>query len=198
MPQVINLNCAGCGNPVSTADKECKYCRRPIVISSFSSAYSMDIPLLNQYVKRDRQALKDNPDNQELNTSIAHCYLKLKMYDEALFSFKKAIEDNFDNSETYFYAATCLLKGKKAFVTSRTDIDKTMEYINSALRIEARGIYYYFLAYIKYDFFERNGFNIEPNWEATLQIATQSGLLQADLIQLSDILQVTMPECLAV
>ena len=194
MPQTINMDCAGCGSPVSTADKECKCCRRPVVISSFSSVFSMDIPLLNKYVRRDKQVLKDNPDSSELNNSIAHCYLKLRMYDEALSAFQKAIEDDFDNSETYFYAAVCLLKGKKAFVTSRPAIDNAVKYINSALSIEQRGIYYYFLAYIKYDFFERNGFNQSPTWQEALQTATEIGVLEADIAQLFATIGVAQPE----
>jgi len=198
MQQTINLNCAGCGSPVSTADKECKCCRRPVVISSFSSTFSMDIPLLNKYLRRDKQALGDNPDSSELNNSIAHCYLKLKMYDEALSAFQKAIEDDFENSETYFYAAVCLFKGKKAFVTPRPAIDNAVKYINSALSIEQRGIYYYFLAYIKYDYFKRNGFNQNPDWHETQQIAKDVGIFETDIVQLTEALQVEIPECLSI
>jgi len=142
--------------------------------------------------------LADNPDNDALNMSVAMCYLKLKLYDKALPAFEKAIEDNFDNSETFFYAAISLLKGKKAFVCPRKDIDKIVEYLNAAIMIEGRGIYHYFLAYIKYDFFERKYLNISPNWEETFQTALQSGLPSADVTQLFDILQVEIPECLRV
>lgn len=96
------------------------------------------------------------------------------------------------------YAAVCLLKGKKAFLAPRTDIDKAVEYINAALMIEPRGIYQYFLAYIKYDYFERKSLNIKPDWQETLQIAVQSGVSQADIAQLFETLQVEMPECLRV
>ena len=63
---------------------------------------------------------------------------------------------------------------------------------------EPKGIYYYFLAYIKYDYFERKYLNITPNWEETLQTAIQTGLPTADITQLFEILQVEMPECLKV
>ena len=196
--QVIDLNCAGCGGPVNTGQKECNYCHRLVVISTFNSVYSMEMPLLNKYIQRDRQALNGNPNNRDLNTSIANCYLKLKMYDEALLAFKKAIEDNFDNSETFFYAAVCLLKGKKAFVASRADVDKIGEYLNAALMIEPRGIYHYFLAYIKYDYFERKYLNTTPNWQSALQTATDTGVSQADILQFFEILQIEIPKCLTV
>jgi tetratricopeptide (TPR) repeat protein len=180
--QVIDLNCPGCGAGVSTADKVCKFCRRPIVISSFSSVSSMSPLELNKYASSYSKTLAGNPDNQEINGSIAMCYLKLKLYDTALATFEKAVEDNFDNPEIFFYAAVCLLKGKKAFVCDRkTVIDKIIEYLNAAIMIEPRGIYHYFLAYIKYDYFERKCLNITPNWQETLQIAQQSGVFQAGI-----------------
>ena len=196
--QVVDLNCPGCGGGVSTGQKECKFCGRPIVITSFNDLNSFSPLDLNKYANSYRKSLADNPDNDALNMSVAMCYLKLKLYDKALPAFEKAIEDNFDNSETFFYAAISLLKGKKAFVCPRKDIDKIVEYLNAAMMIEGRGIYHYFLAYIKYDFFERKYLNISPNWEETFQTALQSGLPSADVTQLFDILQVEIPECLRV
>ena len=194
--QVIDLNCPGCGARVSTTDKECKYCHVPVVISTFNSIHSMPMPQLNKYANAYRKELANNPDNQDLNTSIAMCYLKLKLYDKALHAFEKVIEDNFDNSEIFFYSAVCLLKGKKAFVTSRADIDKAVENINVALMIEPRGVYHYFLAYIKHDYFERKYLNTTPTWQETLQTATDTGVSEADIAQLFETLQVEKPECL--
>ena len=91
--QVVELNCPGCGARVSTAQKECDWCHKPIVISTFNSVYSMPMPEVNKYAGVYRKALTENPDNTELNKSIAMCYLKLKMYDKALGAFEKAIED---------------------------------------------------------------------------------------------------------
>ena len=196
--QVIDLNCPGCGGGVSTGQKQCNFCGRPIVITSFNDIQSFSPLDLNKYANNYRKALADNPDNNALNMSVAMCYLKLKLYDKALPTFEKAIEDNFDNSETFFYAAASLLKGKKAFVAPRADINKIVEYLNAAIMIEPRGIYHYFLAYIKYDYFERKSLNITPNWEETLKTAIQAGLPQADVAQLFELLQVEMPDCLSI
>ena len=196
--QVIDLNCPGCGAGVSTSQKQCNFCGRPIVITSFSDIQSFSSLDLNKYANNYRKALANNPDNDALNMSVAMCYLKLKLYDKALPAFEKAIEENFDNPETFFYATVSLLKGKKAFLAPRADIDKMMEYLNAALMIEPRGIYHYFQAYIKYDYFERKYLNITPNWKETLQTAIQSGLPQADTAQLFEMLQVEIPECLSI
>ena len=179
--QIIELNCPGCGARVSTGQKECEWCHKPVVITTFNSVYSMPAPEINKYANAYRKALG------------AMCYLKLKLYDKALQSFEAAIEDNFDDSETYFYAATCLLNGKKAFLAPREKIDKAIEYIDAANMIEPRGIYYYFLAYVKYDFFERKYLNTSPNYRDCLIQARNLGTSEYDINMLFDVLNVSPP-----
>lgn len=194
--QVIELNCPGCGARVTTGQRECDWCHKPIVISTFNSVYSMPMPEVNKYAGAYRKALSENPDNGDLNKSIAMCYLKLKMIDKALPAFEKAIEENFDDSESYFYAAVCTLGGKKAFLNQRPAIDKALEYINAALMIEPKGIYYYLMAYIKYDYFERKHFRTSPNYQEYLQMANDAGLSDYDIDQLYAILNVARPEAI--
>lgn len=193
---IIEINCPGCGARVSTGQKECEWCHQPIVISTFNSIYSMSIPLINKYVNSYKKTLNDNPDNSDINKSIAMCYLKLKKYDDALRFFEKSIEDNFDDSESYFYVALCSLKGKKAFLNQRLDIDKALENINAAIMIEPKGVYYYFLAYLKYDYFERKHFKTDPNYRECLKKAVDMGLSEYDIEQVYNILGVSRPECL--
>ena len=125
--QIIEIKCPGCGAQVTTGQSICDWCSNPIVISSFSSVSSMNPLQLNKYASSYKKELQENPDNRELNTSIGLCYLKLKMYDDAYRAFCKAVEDNFDNSETYFYAAASALKGRKAFLLSRPEIDRILD-----------------------------------------------------------------------
>ena len=191
---IIELTCPGCGARVSSGQNECIYCHKPIIISTFNSVYSMPAPEVNKYASSYRNALSQDPDNQELNSAIAMCYLKLKLYDKALSAFERAIEDNFDNSETFFYAAVCMLRGKKAFLASRSDINKIEEYINAATMIEPRGIYYYFHSYIKYDYYERKQFNTRPDFQELLLKATNIGVSESDINQLFSVLGVARPE----
>jgi tetratricopeptide (TPR) repeat protein len=191
--QIIQLNCPGCGAPVSTEEKNCKYCKRPIVIASFSSVSSMPPLELNKYAAAYRKTLTENPGNRGINGAIALCYLKLKLYDKAAEAFEKAVEDNFDNSELFFYAAVSLLKGKKAFVAPRADIDKIMEYLNAALMIELRGIYHYFLAYVKYDYFHRKYLNISPGYMEEFVTANSYDTASEEVEQLFSLLGVEKP-----
>ena len=189
------LTCPGCGFPIEVGMKECP-AGHPVNISTFNSVYSMPMPLVNKYASTYKTELANDPDDQELNNSIGICYLKLKLYDKALPAFEKAMEDNFDNSEVFFYAAICLLQGKKAFLHQRPTIDKIVEYINAALMIEPKGIYYYFLAYIKYDYFFRKFFKTSPTFEEALTLATEAGVSAYDIEQLYGILGVQRPDCL--
>ncbi len=96
------------------------------------------------------------------------CCLKLRLYEKAFNYFDKAISFNFNNCEAYFYAAISLLDGKKAFLANRETIDKIESNIKAAIAIEPRGIFYYFWAYIKYDYFKRKFLNTKPDYNECL------------------------------
>ena len=193
---VHDTTCRSCGAAADIGQTKCRFCKQPVLISTFNSVYAMPMPMVNQYAATYREALQNEPRAQDLNNGIAMCYLKLKLYDKALDAFEKAMEDNFDNSEIFFYAAICLLGGKKAFLTQRSEIDKIEEYINAALAIESRGIYHYFLAYIKYDYFERKYFNTTPTYKEALEIANGVGVSLYDINQLYGVLGVSRPDTL--
>ena len=194
--QIIDIKCPNCGASADTGQKSCKYCKQPIIISTFNSVYDMPMPMINKYAGAYRKALTESPENQELNNAAAMCYLKLKLYDKAIDAFEKAMEDNFDNSETFFYAAICLLKGDSAFSASRETINKIEEYINAALMIEPKGIYHYFLAYIKYDFYHRKFYNASPTYQEAFKMANDTGFSPFDTEQLFGILGVNRPDVL--
>ena len=61
--QVIDMKCPGCGAPTSTGETTCKYCHRPVIISTFNSVYSMPLPEVNKYAGAYRKALSENPDS---------------------------------------------------------------------------------------------------------------------------------------
>lgn len=187
--QIVELNCPGCGARVNTGQQLCDWCHKPVIISTFNSVYSMPMPIINKYAGAYRKALGENPDNIELNNSIAMCYLKLKLYDKALLAFEKAMEDNFDNSETFFYAAVCLFGGKRPFQAKKNVVDKALQYLESAVMIEPRGVYYYFMAYIKHDFYYLKKLNVKPNYSECLEQAKLAGgVANADLVMLSQIM----------
>jgi len=192
--QVHDTTCRSCGAAADIGQTKCRYCKQPVLISTFNSVFSMPIPMINQYAATYREVLQNEPNAKDLNNSIAMCYLKLKLYDKSLIAFEKAMEDNLDNSDIYFYAAICVLGGKKAFLMQRPEIEKIEKYINAAILIKPRGIYHYFLAYIKYDYFSRKCFKTNPPWREALLKANTAGVSQYDVEQLFRVLEVEPPD----
>lgn len=191
--QVIDLECPGCGFPVHTDMKTCPRCGRPVVISTFSSMSEMMGPDFMKWQRSYTNLASIYPDHPQVHSTLAFCHFKLKRYDKAMPHFEKAIEDCFDNADLYFYAAICKLQGKMAFTARRADIKEIEALLNAALMIEEKAIYYYFLAYIKYDFYERKKFNTTPNYRECLQTALNTGLSEYDVSELYAILGVSRP-----
>lgn len=190
------ITCPGCGERVSPDMTKCPRCRGKLFISSFADVKDMSPIIVNRYIGSYKKIIDGDPNDKTANMSIAVCYLKLKVYDKAQKAFDKAIEDNYDNSEAYFYSAVCLLNGKKAFLTPRSVIDKICEYINAAIMIEPRGVYYLFSAYVKYDYFARKSYNVTPNFASDLARAKACGLSAADTAELFSLLGVERPAAL--
>lgn len=196
MPEIIEIKCPGCGARLQINQKECEYCHAPVIISSMSDIFNMSAANVSKYSKSYESDLTENPDNAELNNSLAMCYLKMGFYDRALEKFDKAIEQDLNNPETYLYAAVCILAGRKPFLTPRPDIDRIERYINAALMLGENGLFRYFQAYIKYDYFKRKFFKTTPTWEECLAQAKQDGFSPADVNQLFSILKQEIPSCM--
>ena len=194
--KVITLNCPGCGAPVTLETKKCKYCDREIIIEKYKDLNAMSPLEINKRNFSYKKSLEEYPDSKELNTSAAFCLLKLKNYDLAINCFEKAMIGNFEDSDIYFYAAVCLLRGKKAFLTPRVVIDKIEEYINSAIMIDPKGLYYYFWAYIRYDHHYRKSYRMSPDFGQLLSLAKENCVTYSEISELYSLLGVERPNCL--
>lgn len=187
--EVIDIKCPGCGAPVSTANKICEYCGRPIVITSFNNIYQMTNQDVMKYKNAYQKTLEEFPESQEINLSSGMCLLKLNMYEKAYEKFEKVIESDIDNSEAYFWAAVSLLKGKRPFINIRATVDQAIELSNTARMLEDRGIYSYFIAYLKYDYYELKKLKIEPNYLEELQKSSNS-ITEQDIQMLAEVLKI--------
>ena len=187
--EVINITCPGCGAPVDTSAKNCRSCGRPVVITTFNSVYGMDMKALNNYKGEYQRTLEEHPDNPEINLSMGMCLLKLNSYDKAEEKFNKAIEESIDNPEAYFWDAVCLLKGKRPFIQTRQIVDQAIDLTNTARMLEDRGIFSYFIAYLKYDYYQLKRLKQEPSYKEELQRASSS-VTQEDIRMLAEILKI--------
>lgn len=195
--QVADLNCPGCNAPVSAATRECPYCGRDIVISTFTTIAAYTAVELRKSISAYQSGLAVRSDDSALNLSTAFCFLKLKLHDNALVHFEKAIEANISNSEAYFYCSLAMLRGNKAFTTPKRDIDKAISLANAAVCLEPRGIYHYFLAYLKYDFYERKCLNITPDYKAEMEQAKRNTVCNGDIASVAEILNREFPAAIA-
>jgi tetratricopeptide (TPR) repeat protein len=194
--QVQELTCPGCGDRLAPNQVECKYCRKPIYISSLSDITQFTNVSLSNFVKSyDEIITKDSSDHIAAH-SMGMCFLGLKQYDKAIIFFEKAINLDPNSSDSYFFNGISYLKGLKPFVHLRDVIDKIEEQINTALMIEEKAIYYYYLAFIKYDYFSRKFFNTTPDYITALQRAKDKGLNEAEIQNLFSLLQLERPLCL--
>lgn len=179
--EIISLKCPNCGASITTQTKQCEYCQSDIMVKSFKNLAEMPLPQVNKYMASYRSAAEEHPDNNDVNTSVGLCFLRLKKYDQAIESFEKAQADNFDNAAPFFYAAVSRLKGRKPFLCQRAEIDKMEEDLNAALSIDPKPEQKYFLSYIGRDYFKRKFLNHQPSWESLMEEAVDEGLSPADV-----------------
>lgn len=191
---VIIHECPQCGAPAQINSNICHYCKAEFLIKSLNSLRGLDKNGIDKYISSYKKVSVADSNNKEINAAMGMCYLRLGLYDFAIKFFQKAIEDMIENSEVYFYAAVCMLKGKKAFLTPIAEIKRAEDYINAALALENKGLYYYFLAYLKYDFYERKQLNSLPTYLDILILAKENGVSKSDIQFLFELLKVSQPD----
>jgi tetratricopeptide (TPR) repeat protein len=192
------VKCQQCGDSYEVEKlingEICPTCDKPYQIKNYRTVAVMNPPQINKYITTIQTQLAENPGNKQLNGSLGICFLTLKLHEKALPFFEKAMEDNFADPNPYFYAAICLLKGKKAFLALRPEIDRMEKYLDAAISLEPRGIFYYFRAYIKYDYYSRKHLNSSPGYEEFLEAAKQNGVTDDEIAELYTVSGVEHPD----
>ncbi len=191
--KISTLNCPGCGAPVSRSDKNCGFCEREIIISSFTTLSNLAPAELNKYAAAYKTMAESEPLDPGINTSLGFCYLKLRVFERAHSAFEVAISQSVGNPDAYFYTAVCLLNGGKAFLAKRPIIEKIESYINAALTLEERPIFHYFKSYIKYDYYNRKSYSTSPTYQEALATARDIGLNESEVINLHALMGVDRP-----
>jgi tetratricopeptide (TPR) repeat protein len=196
----FTLKCGGCGADILENQLEngelCPLCGQAARIRHYQTVAAMSLPQVQKYQLAFQSQLSVNPNDHTLNSSLAFCFLKLKLPEKALLFFEKAMADNFSDPNLYYYAAICLLKGKKAFLAMRPEIDAIERYLDTSISLEPRGIFHYFRAYIKYDYYSRKFFKTSPTWEEALADAKNAGVTANDITDFYQIAGVERPGAL--
>lgn len=192
----VSLTCPNCGAPVSEKDEKCPYCKSPLSFATLHSVGALSSSFLDKQIKNCLKILANDQDNKEVSLSLGLCYLKLKFYQKALKAFEKIGQQNIDNPDIYFFTAIALLNGKKPFVSNKNIITEIITNLEAALSIEEKGIYYYFLAYIYYDYFYRKHFKEGEYFISYLTKSNEYRLSSDEKNELFSILNVEKPNCL--
>ena len=194
----MSSKCQSCGafHPEDELVKGeiCPTCDGPYFIKNYKAVAAMPLPRVNKCIAVIQAQVAENPNSTQLNLALGLCFFKLKQLEKALAFFDKAMIDNFSDPEPYFYASICLLKGKKAFVSVREEIEKIETNLESANSLEPKPIYYYFQAYIKNDYYERKYLNTKVSSKELLETARQSGLTEEDVAEFYELTGVEKPE----
>lgn len=191
--QLTALKCPQCGGNIIQSEMICESCGSSFIVQSVREIDDFPVPQISKMANIYSKTLAEQPDNPELLVSVAMCYLKLKLYDRAIPAFEKVMDTQPDNADVYFYAAVCLLKGRKPFLLTRPEINRIEEYLNAALMLDPQGIYYYYQAYIKFDYFHRKFFKTSPDYQEALNTAIQFGLTLDETNRLFELLGTERP-----
>ena len=135
---------------------------------------------------------KNTEDDSQLKAGVR--FLTTKMYEQAQVCFEKAIQENLSDPEAYFYAAVAKLLGKRPFLASRKAINDIERYIEAALKYGERGVYYYFYAYVKYDYYEKKLLKSTPLFADLLAKALELGVTETEKKELFDLMGTEKPD----
>jgi len=188
--QTLQAACRCCGATVPATASQCEYCGNPIRITTLRSASDLSKPVLMKYL-RNYEA--DGP--QENSSSLARgiIYLRLGQFAHAKDRFDEAIEADPVQAEAYFNRAIAILQKKKPFLCPRPVIEEALRDLDTAYNIEQQAIYKYFSALIRYDYFYRKKFRINPEFSDEFEIVKKVGIGSGDMESLRSVIGVEIP-----
>lgn len=198
---VVNLKCSNCGESLTESMAKCPSCDQAVVIKKVSSLLGLPSAELHSRSRlMDREIMGGQNGNlvSDADFTAGCCFLRLKMFDQAIVRLGRAVDSDPCNVNALFCMAIAALKGKKAFLVPLADIRKVQEYLDAAMLVDERGIFRYFLAYIKQDFYARRFLKVEPSWHDEMQIALSLGVGQEERDELFNLLGVSCPVELSV
>lgn len=189
---VISLKCPNCGASVARDASKCEYCGSPLIIKSYADIKPLSLPERNKYLAFFVGRMQsDGAVSSSLSTAI--CMMSLGVYDKARSVLEKVVESGVLDADCYFYLAVSLLGGKKAFLLTRKGAEQVENYVNAAIGIEDKALYYLFYAYLSYDFFERKGLNCRYGYRELAGIAAQKGLGETEKACIFELMRVKNP-----
>jgi hypothetical protein len=127
-----------------------------------------------------------------------HCaagleHLRLGLPKQAAAEFELARTGAPLDPDAYYFGAIAELGGKKAFLAPLRCIRMADTLIHGALGLDDRPEFHYFLAYLRYDYYERKYLRPPAPWQASFVEAWNTGLTESRIDSLFTLLSVENP-----
>lgn len=120
-------------------------------------------------------------------------HIELGMHARAIEDFNLAMGFDADNPDIYYLSAVAALNGQKAFLAPLSRIREVERLIQAAIALEERGVFHYFLAYVRYDYYERKSLRPPAPWRLSLSQARRLPLRPDEISSLFKLLSVANP-----
>ena len=141
---------------------------------------------------RSKPQARGNAQDDTLKDGVR--LLSRKMFPQALACFERVICEDISEPLAYFYAAVAKLEGKRPFLVGRSAIAEVETYLDSAVAYGERGLFYYLLAYVKYDHYEKKMLKASPSSRELLAQAQALGVSSSEIAELFELLNVQKPD----
>lgn len=191
LAQTHQISCRSCGAGVELSSRQCDYCGNPVAITTLKSCAALSKPLLLKYARSYETHSNGVEDN---DCALGLIFLNLGQYEKAKSFFDVSLSNRPDDSEVYFYRAIATMAGRKPFLCVRSEINEMLQDLSSAVEIDDRSIYRYLLSVVKYDYFHRKSFRIDPSFADELDKAKNLGLANGDVEVLKRFLNFDLPD----
>lgn len=201
--QMVAIKVVMGGKEVQKNDCVCPYCRQRVTPTNMRQAKACtngDQRKLTMAILSMQKNIQTNPDDAASHLALGLFFIMKGGYSDARIQLKKAIDLDPMNDSAYFYSCVALLNGMNP---SRAETGK-IKLIEERLQIcenlaqddQTRAMYYYFHAFIKYDFFTKKYLRTTPTYQELLYQAMGCGLTVQDRDELFEILRVPRPGCM--
>jgi len=188
--QTLQAACRCCGSTVQATASRCEYCGNPIRITTLRSASELSKPVLMKYL-HNYEAVRSQDESSPIALGIIA--LQLGQFTFAKDRFDEVIKADPSHAEAYFYRAIAVLQKKKPFMCPRPVIDEALRDLDSAYLIEQQAIYKYFSALIRFDYFHRKKFRVEPHFMEEFEFVQSIGIGSGDLGLLLTVINIEVP-----
>ncbi|MBQ6895321.1 MAG: TIR domain-containing protein [Clostridia bacterium] len=120
-------------------------------------------------------------------------FIKSGLYSQAQNLLQQSLLSDPSNDKVYFYLAVCILNGKRPFLLQKNIIEQAISYLTGAVSMNPDPLYYYFIAYLKYDFYSLKFLRTDPDYTSFYNMAYNHGITNEQIHNLFSLLKAEKP-----